>query len=202
MRLTREAVSYTHLVEDLLLGVAEELGQDTVRDDTSEMNRRLARQSRGEVDRFGDGHLLRRRHQDRPGPGRVAEDLQYPVGLAADHAHADQLVDAGRGRKLSDDVPRRRRVHHHEVVVTRPDLEAQLADGQNLPYPWCRGRHEIEGASDRADPPDGRNLRDGSQVFPQCRLGVHRHRHETIADAPARERRRPALCLLYTSRCV
>ena len=156
------------------------------------MHGRLFRQPGGKVDRLAHGHLLRRRDEHRPGPHRVTEDLQYPFRLRADDTHPDELVDAGGGGELADHVARRGSVDHDQVVAVGPDLKAQLADCQDLPYPRRRRRHEVECPGDRADVPDGRHLGEDPQVLSQRRLGVHRHRHEVVADAPAGEAGRSA----------
>ena len=105
------------LVEDQLLGVAEELRQDPVRHYAGKMNRRFAGEPGGQVDRFVHGHLLGRGDKHGPCPGRVTEDLEYPVGLGPDDAHPDQLVDAARRRQLADDVACGGGVDNDEVVA-------------------------------------------------------------------------------------
>ncbi len=77
--------------------------------------------------------------------------------------------------------------------MARPNLETQLADRQDLPDPRRRRRHKIKCSGNRTDVADDRYLRDQPKILTQRRLGIHRHRHEVIADAATTERRRTAL---------
>ena len=181
------------LVEDKLLGAAEELGQDAVRHYTGKMNRRFGGEAGGEVHGLCYGHLLGRGDKHGPGAGRVAEYLQYPVGLGTNDPHPDQLVDTARRRQLSDDVACRGGVDNDEVVPAGPDLETKLSDRQDLPDPRRGGRHEVEGPGNRADMSHLGYLRDYPQVLTQRRLGVHGHRHQVVADAPPAEGGRATL---------
>ena len=129
------------------------------------MHRSLGGQSPRKVDSFAHGHLLRCRHEHGTCPDRVAEDLEDPVSLGAYDANPDQLVDASRCGELTDDASRRGGVHHDEVVTALSDLETELADGEDLPYPGRGGRDEVEGPRDGPDVADGRDPGDDAEVL-------------------------------------
>jgi len=75
-----------------LLGVAEELG--STRFTTTPASRTVvSAATRAASSRVSETHLLGRRHRNEPGLPRVGEDVEHPVGLRADEAHLDQLVD-------------------------------------------------------------------------------------------------------------
>ena len=82
---------------------------------------------------------------------RIGEDVEHPVGLGADEAYLDQIVDGLGGGQLPDDVSRGRGVHHHHVIVPLPHLVAELAHGEDLPDPGRRRGHEVERLGQRTD---------------------------------------------------
>ena len=169
-------------VEDLFFVTAEQLGQDPVDDDAGEADGRLGGHPAGQLERLGDRHLLGRRHRDEAGPGRVGEDVEHPVGLGADEADLDEVVDGLGGGELADDVAGGRRVDDDEVVVALADLVAELADGQDLPDARRGGGDEVERLGQRPDPADDRDLQVELEVLAQRRLGVHRHGEDAGRD--------------------
>ena len=144
-------VGRPQLLEDLLLALAEELGQDTVdhdgRQPTVVSSLTLVTSSSVSFTGISSGvHTA-----TSPVFWRVGEDVEHPVGLAADQPHLDEVVDGlGRGQ-LADDVATGRGVDHHEVVVRLAHLLAELAHGEDLTDPRRRGRHEVERLGQRAD---------------------------------------------------
>ena len=116
---------------------------------------------------------------------RIGEDVEHPVGLAADQAHLDQIVDGLGRRQLADDVPAGRRIDHDQVVVALSHLVAELAHGQDLPHARCGRGHEVERLGQRPDAPHHRDAQLQLEVLAQRGLGVHRHGGHARARSPA-----------------
>ena len=74
------------LLEDLLLALAEELGQDPVDDDGRDAHRGLLAHPVDQLEGLAHGHLLGRAHRHEAGLALVGEDVEHPVRLAADRA--------------------------------------------------------------------------------------------------------------------
>ena len=123
------------LLEDLLLALAEQFGEDPVHDDGRHADRGLLTHPVRQLERLAHRHLLGRADSDEPRLERVGEDVEHPVGLAADQPHLHEVVDGLGGRQLPDDMPAGRCVHDDQVVVALLDLPAELPDGEDLPHP-------------------------------------------------------------------
>ncbi len=140
------------LLEDLLLALAEELGKDAVDHDGRHAHRGLLPHPLLQLEGLVHRHLLGRAHGDQSGLAGIREDVEHPVGLAADQPDLDQIIDGLRSRQLADDVAAGRGVHHHQVVMGFPYFPAELADGEDLAHPRRRRRHEVERLGQRPDP--------------------------------------------------
>ncbi len=190
-RVVRRA--FDELVEDLLLGGGEQLGQHPVHDDRGDLDVGLLCDALGELERLDDRHLLGRRDDDRARGAGVTEDVEHPAGLVADQADLDELVDGlGRGQ-LTDHVPAGDRVHDHQVVVALPHLVAELADRQDLAHAGRRAGDEVEGARQGTDAREQRHLELQPEVLLERLLGLHRHREEVGGNLPGFEGDGPGL---------
>ena len=169
LRQDRLGLGRPQLLEDLFLALAEQLGQDPVDHHGGQLHRGLLPHPRDQLEGLVHRHLLGRGHRDQARLLGVGEDVEHPVGLAADQAHLDQVVDGLGRRQLADDVPAGRRVDHDQVVVPLAHLVAELADGQDLAHARRGGGHEVERLGQRPDAPHHRDAQVQFEVLAQAR---------------------------------
>src|SRR5215212_1418783 len=106
--------------EALELRGRETLRDDRVHDRDLRPEADLRSQSRGEVERLGDRHLLRERDRHVGRLLRIGDQRAHTVGLPPHRADARHLAERPRRPKHSERVPRRRAVDDHGVVAWPP----------------------------------------------------------------------------------
>ena len=174
-------------LEGLLLRAAEQFGQHPVGDDGRHVDVGLALEPPDELEGLVDLHLLGCGHDHHAGLGRIGQDLDHPLHLLAHQTDPDEVGHGDRRGQLPDDVPRGGGVDDDEVVVLFLDLPRQLADREDLLHPGRGGGHEVEGAGQRAQSGDQRDLQLEAQVLLEGLLGVHRHGRQVGCDLGGRE---------------